>query len=218
MSEEKNSRTRHRQQGLKCHCLQYRCTGYFLYPIRLNPVKDKTVLFIDTCTITYDHGLGMHPDLEMECLHFSLKWQFLGKLVNMQGMWIKDPTYCILTDDPTSWTILYWYRSKLLLLGQRYEKWAAALHEPRHLPQDFVFFDWKVLQGPSRPSGPLCPLRPHLGSPAPTHPENAQDQDGSFQSLTRRVTITHVLQLISGSILKRFLDYKSLERPWQSGS
>lgn len=168
MSEEKNSRTRHRQQGLKCHCLQYRCTGYFLYPIRLNPVKDKTVLFIDTCTITYDHGLGMHPDLEMECLHFSLKWQFLGKLVNMQGMWIKDPTYCIVTDDPTSWMILYWYRSKLLLLGQRYEKWAAALHEPRHLPQDFVFFDWKVLQGPSRPSGPLCPLRPHLGSLAPT--------------------------------------------------
>lgn len=155
----------------------------------------------------------MHLDLEMGCLHFSLKWQFSGKLVNMQGTWIKDPTYCIVTDDPTSWTILYWCHSKLLLLGQSYEKWAAALHETRHLHQDVVFFDWKVLQGPARPSGPPCPLRPHLGSQAPAHPENTQDQDSSFQSLTLRVTITHVLQLISGSILKRFLDYKSLNVP-----
>lgn len=72
------------------------------------------------------------------------------------------------------------------------------------------------LEGPSRTCKAVrapCPLRPHLGSQAPTHPENTQDQDGSFQSLTLRVTITHVLQLISGSILKRFLDYKSLNVP-----
>ena len=96
-----------------------------------------------------------------------------------------------------------------LIRGEKRSNWGDYM---------IVFFDWKVLQGPSRPSGPLCPLRPHLGSLAPTHPENAQDQDGSFQSLTTRVTITHVIQLISGSILKRFLDYKSLEHPWQSSS
>ena len=131
--------------------------------------------------MTYDHGLGTHLDLEMGCLHFSLKCQFLGKLVNMQVMWTKDPTYS------------NWYRSELLLLGQRYEKRAAALHETRHLHQDFVFFYLKVLQEPSRPSEALCPLRPHLGSQAPTLPENAQDLEGSFQSLTPRVTIAGVL-------------------------
>lgn len=130
----------------------------------------------------------------------------------MQGTWIKDPTYCIVTDNPTSWTILYWCHSKLLLLDQRYEKWAAALHETRRLHQNVVFFDWKVLQGPARPSGPL-PLTASSWVPG-TYPSwEHPGQDGSFQSLTLRVTITHVLQLISGSILKRFLDYKSLNVP-----
>ena len=87
MSEEKNSRIPDRKHGLRYHCLRYQFTGYFLHPIRLNPMKkDKTVRFFSLiiCAMTMSMDLIMYSDLEMERLYFSLKWQFVGKLVNMQ--------------------------------------------------------------------------------------------------------------------------------------
>lgn len=103
--------------------------------------------------------------------------------------------------------------------------WAKAMKsellpfcETRHLHQDVVFFDWKVLQGPARPSGPPAPYGLILGPQAPTHPENTQDQGQQF-SIFDTEGHNHSCSPAHFRVhLETLSRLQILERPWQSGS